>query len=365
MSGNLSRSMRENYDTHGVDEYYKIVGSSYRNPHFPGIKQCINILMNKWWQHEHQPNEKGVLICDLACGSGEVTIALQEWWSACRNHPAPTCGSGEVTVALQEWWAACQNHPAPSACNPIVPRPAVSRPAVSPPRPVVSPPTPVSRPAISRPQAPSFPRISSAEPPLRIVATDPYTSDAYHTRTGLPCIAMSFHDVAVEGLPDSSKVLLPHESGAGNESQAGDEPTVEEIDSVATEQVTHPEDREPYDIVICSFALHLLTNPGSLYELLSALSYGARWLVVLEPHKKPEVCLSDISPALYQPVCRSKTDGDGHFGTLRHGKEFREEREILSKRGYIVEYIRVQILELRAGTFEALLSDPMGSEVKK
>ncbi|CAE6458185.1 unnamed protein product [Rhizoctonia solani] len=321
MSGNLSRSMRENYDTHGVDEYYKIVGSSYRNPHFPGIKQCINILMN----------------------NGEVTIALQEWWSACRNHPAP------------------------SACNPIAPRPAVSRPAVSAPRPVVSPPTPVSRPAISRPQAPSFPRISSAEPPLRIVATDPYTSDAYHTRTGLPCIAMSFHDVAVEGLPDSSKVLLPHESGARNESQAaaGDKPTVEETDSVATEQVTHPEDREPYDIVICSFALHLLTNPGPLYELLSALSYGARWLVVLEPHKKPEVCLSDISPALYQPVCRSKTDGDGHFGTLRHGKEFREEREILSKRGYIVEYIRVQILELRAGTFEALLSDPMGSEVKK
>ncbi|KAH7336926.1 hypothetical protein B0J17DRAFT_665458 [Rhizoctonia solani] len=260
MSGNLSRSMRENYDTHGVDEYYKIVGSSYRNPHFPGIKHCINILMNKWWQHEHQSSEHGVLICDLACGSGEVTVALQEWWATCQG----------------------QRQPAPSVSNPIVPRPTVSRPVVSPPRPVVSPPTPVSRPAISRPQAPSFPRISPTEPPLRIVATDPYTSDAYHTRTGLPCIAMSFHDVAVEGLPDSSKVLVVHESG--DESKAG-----EETDQAETEQVSHPEDRELYDLVICSFALHLLTTPGTLYELLSALSYGARWLVVLEPHKKPEI----------------------------------------------------------------------------
>ncbi|CAE6412112.1 unnamed protein product [Rhizoctonia solani] len=247
MSGNLSRSMRENYDTHGVDEYYKIVGSSYRNPHFPGIKQCINVFMT----------------------NGEVTVALQEWWSACQN----------------------QSQPAPSTSNPIVPRPPVprpvvspSRPVVSPPRPAVSPPTPIARPAVSRPQAPAFPRIDPTEPPLRIVATDPYTSDAYRARTGLPCIATSFHDVAVDGLPDASKALM---------SDQGDESTTkvdkESENQVEAEHVSHPEDREVYDLVICSFALHLLTTPGSLYELLSTLSYGARWLVVLEPHKKPEI----------------------------------------------------------------------------
>lgn len=37
------------------------------------------------------------------------------------------------------------------------------------------------------------------------------------------------------------------------------------------------------------FALHLVTSPGALFALLSTLSYGARWLVVLEPHKKPEI----------------------------------------------------------------------------
>ncbi|KAJ1303387.1 hypothetical protein OPQ81_011579 [Rhizoctonia solani] len=253
MSGNLSRSMRENYDTHGVDEYYKIVGSSYRNPHFPGIKQCINIFMNKWWQNEHKPSEKGVLVCDLACGSGEVTVALQEWWSACHN----------------------QSQPVPCASSPIVPRPTVPRPVMSSPRPPIAPPT---RPAISRPQVPAFPRISLTDPPLRIIATDPYTSDAYRTRTGLPCIAMSFHDVAAEGLPDAARVSAPGDSGAGDE-----------VDKAEEAEVSHPEDREAYDLVICSFALHLLTTPGSLYELLSTLSYGARWLVVLEPHKKPEI----------------------------------------------------------------------------
>ncbi|KDN45426.1 hypothetical protein RSAG8_05013, partial [Rhizoctonia solani AG-8 WAC10335] len=203
--------------------------------------------MTKWWQHERQPSERGVLVCDLACGSGEVT-------------------------------------PAPSVPNPTIPRPPVPRPVVSPPRPA-APPTPVARPAISRPQAPTFPRISPTEPDLRIVATDPYTSDAYRARTGLPCIAMSFHDVAVEGLPDSSTVLVVGDDEAGDKdkSTTGDE----KIESGGAD--SHPDDREPYDLVVCSFALHLLTTPGSLYELLSALSYGARWLVVLEPHKKPEI----------------------------------------------------------------------------
>ncbi|GAB1520784.1 hypothetical protein RhiTH_003872 [Rhizoctonia solani] len=302
MSGNLSKSMRENYDTHGVDEYYKIVGSSYRNPHFPGIKLCMNIFMN----------------------NGEVTIALQEWWTTCQT----------------------QNQSTPSApARPAVPRPVVSppRPVVVPLRPAVSPPIPTS----SRAQPLAFPRISSVEPPLRIVATDPYTSDAYRTRTGLPCIPMSFHDVAVEGLPDASKVSFEEiESELKGEEKVDVADKDETVNAdhgeatTATVEDSHPEDREIYDLVICSFALHLLTTPGSLYELLSTLSYGARWLVVLEPHKKPEI-------------------KEGWGWTLWDVTVWQEAQ------GREGEFVKESSMVHSNGTFEALLSNSMGREVKK
>jgi hypothetical protein len=44
-----------------------------------------------------------------------------------------------------------------------------------------------------------------------------------------------------------------------------------------------------YDLVICSFALHLLTEPSELFALLYELSTKCRWLAVVAPHKKPEV----------------------------------------------------------------------------
>ena len=44
------------------------------------------------------------------------------------------------------------------------------------------------------------------------------------------------------------------------------------------------------DMVICSFALHLVDSSSELFSLLWALSLKAKWLVVLAPHKKPEVC---------------------------------------------------------------------------
>jgi len=69
-------------------------------------------------------------------------------------------------------------------------------------------------------------------------------------------------------------------------------PTLETPASASNElepEPGHEPAREPYELVICSFALHLITSPGALFALLSTLSYGARWLVVLEPHKKPEI----------------------------------------------------------------------------
>jgi len=43
------------------------------------------------------------------------------------------------------------------------------------------------------------------------------------------------------------------------------------------------------EIVFCSFALHLIETSFELFSVLWELSRKSRWLVVLAPHKKPEI----------------------------------------------------------------------------
>jgi SAM-dependent methyltransferase len=61
---------RLKYKTFGIDEYYKLDGDVYRNPHeeqiIHAIQNCISI----------QNLDKTLPILDLACGSGEASIAL-------------------------------------------------------------------------------------------------------------------------------------------------------------------------------------------------------------------------------------------------------------------------------------------------
>jgi len=104
---------------------------------------------------------------------------------------------------------------------------------------------------------------------LDIVATDPvrhlrkdmretdfqYTSPAYSARTSRTCHPLSFSDLADGQLPPQSNL----------------------------------EDKTIYDLIICSFALHLLTEPSELFALLYELSTKCRWLAVIAPHKKPEI----------------------------------------------------------------------------
>lgn len=47
-------------------------------------------------------------------------------------------------------------------------------------------------------------------------------------------------------------------------------------------------DRVQFDLVICSFALHLLDS-SRMYSTMTALAQAARVLVVVSPHKKPEM----------------------------------------------------------------------------
>ncbi|KAG6854678.1 hypothetical protein C0991_003327 [Blastosporella zonata] len=79
----------------------------------------------------------------------------------------------------------------------------------------------------------------------------------------MPCSSLSFKDIAEGALPPLS-----------TDTPTTDSPTA-----------TYP----IVDLIICSFALHLVESPSELFSLLWELSSKARWLVILAPHKKPEI----------------------------------------------------------------------------
>ncbi|KAI0953492.1 hypothetical protein AcW1_007694 [Taiwanofungus camphoratus] len=66
--GNLKGSMRENYSEHGVEEYYRKVGATYRNPHYPGIRSCLFLWLNRWWQSRSNTTSNRLVVFDMACG---------------------------------------------------------------------------------------------------------------------------------------------------------------------------------------------------------------------------------------------------------------------------------------------------------
>jgi len=66
-----NQSVREEYEQHGVRGYYEQFGEAYRNPHEAAIRSALHAGLTGW-----QVDLSRVL--DLACGSGEVTLVLQE-----------------------------------------------------------------------------------------------------------------------------------------------------------------------------------------------------------------------------------------------------------------------------------------------
>jgi 2-polyprenyl-3-methyl-5-hydroxy-6-metoxy-1,4-benzoquinol methylase len=63
-------SLRKAYETHGVRGFYEQHGAHYRNPHELSVARAITAAVQHW-----QPDLARVL--DLACGSGEATLALR------------------------------------------------------------------------------------------------------------------------------------------------------------------------------------------------------------------------------------------------------------------------------------------------
>ncbi|KAF8195500.1 hypothetical protein BJ912DRAFT_144402 [Pholiota molesta] len=239
VNGNLSMSMRDNYGEHGVAEYYKKVGSSYRNPHYPGIRSNLFAWFNRWWDNEREVisriTSEQIMLFDMACGSGEVTLAFFEW-----------CNSGKKSHQ--------ESLNAPNPAGSV--RPPVARPQRK-------------SAIIPMPLGPEFPK-------PQIAAADPFTAAAYKERTNYHCSELSFESIA-EGLMPATCVNIVDGSIRDVASSQSNE---------TTEDVERPHQVE---MVICSFALHLIENPSALFALLWQLSLKARWLVILAPHKKPEI----------------------------------------------------------------------------
>ncbi|SCZ99529.1 BZ3500_MvSof-1268-A1-R1_Chr3-1g06068 [Microbotryum saponariae] len=246
--------------SHGVEGYYNKVSESYRNPHFLGLKKVLNEFMDRYMEHE-RPSSLDIV--DLAAGSGEATEALLAW----RSFRWPTSSTSATE----------------SSTTSSTPTPTTSIPASIVTRPPFIPPT--RRPIIARPTKPS-PISSLPMPTLNIIASDPFTAPGYRIRTGLPCLELSFADVAEGKLP-STLTLTP----AGNlplddRTSRTDMSLLEEG---GEEEGRYEEEEGRYDLVIISFALHLVESTSELWALLTELSKRCKWLVVMAPHKKPEI----------------------------------------------------------------------------
>ncbi|EJF63342.1 hypothetical protein DICSQDRAFT_134790 [Dichomitus squalens LYAD-421 SS1] len=251
--GNREPAGIDNHTEHGVDEYYKRVGATYRNPHFPGVKSCLYSWLNRWWRMR-QPHVEGkkFQVFDMACVSGEATLAVLEWWRDGRAAFNARQGSRKGESSDSEDEAA--------HTSPIV-------------------------------QARRIQPIGPDMPMPCILAADPYTEQAFHTRTSLYAHPLSFKDIAEGKLPEiaSKPVGAPKPN---NPPEISPESSLHGHSSLTLRSTTSSSSSGDLDIiemVICSFALHLIEKPSELFALLWELSTKARWLVVLAPHNRPEI----------------------------------------------------------------------------
>ena len=67
----MPNAIRKEYERYGAERYYRRFGASYRNPHEVALRHALQAAVAAW-----QPDLSRVL--DLACGSGEATLALRE-----------------------------------------------------------------------------------------------------------------------------------------------------------------------------------------------------------------------------------------------------------------------------------------------
>jgi len=68
-------SIRNEYERYGAEQYYRRFGARYRNPHEAAVRLAIHSAATAWGLDLSH-------VLDLACGSGEATLALRELGAA-------------------------------------------------------------------------------------------------------------------------------------------------------------------------------------------------------------------------------------------------------------------------------------------
>src|SRR5688572_17211908 len=63
-------SVRSRYERHGADAYYREHAADYVNPHEPEVVHSLGLARSRWGLDLSR-------VLDLACGSGEATLALR------------------------------------------------------------------------------------------------------------------------------------------------------------------------------------------------------------------------------------------------------------------------------------------------
>jgi len=93
---NIVKHIRQQYETHGAEGYYRSHAEDYENPHFPQVRELVLRNYPSW-----NCGEGGVL--DFCAGGGEVTLALREaghriisgsdpfTWELYQNNTGITC----------------------------------------------------------------------------------------------------------------------------------------------------------------------------------------------------------------------------------------------------------------------------------
>ena len=255
-------SVRAAYVAESPAGYYKRDGANYRNPHEPQIAGLLRQIVRDWpleWAH----------VLDLAAGSGEATLALQLALAQrvtpirATTRPSTTTPPSHATTPIpmpipSKPPASSRTTPSmmlmtPTTASPIPPLPPI--PSKPPSRPATSSPPPVGidalpRPPLSQPPAHSTPpphAVPVSPAPPRFTATDPYTYAAYQDRVGRACERDGFEQIAA-GLWQGRR----------------------------------------FSLIVCSFALHL-AEPSRLPGVAMALAQLAPALLILTPHKRPEL----------------------------------------------------------------------------
>ena len=96
MSGGFA-SMREAYEqSEGAASYYAEHGAKYRNPHEPALTAALAAALGRLeTAGQLDCSTRQLRMLDLACGSGEATLAVRQWVASRAGRQQPACTAAD------------------------------------------------------------------------------------------------------------------------------------------------------------------------------------------------------------------------------------------------------------------------------